>query len=95
MILSFNPQLLPSCTTTSLATNVNIGPSAICNSAISGNWNNLTTWSCDHVPLTCDQVIINPGHVITIDQSVQVQSVEIQQNGHLTIQEGNIKISNE
>ena len=47
------------------------------------------TWSCGHVPLTCDQVAINPGHVVTLTESVQVRGIEIRQNGQLAMQAGN------
>ena len=91
-ILAFNPTLLPECKTTSAAVNVDVSSGTLCESATSGAWNNVATWSCGHVPLTCDQVAINPGHVVTLSQSVQVRGVEIRQNGQLAVQGGNVLI---
>jgi len=56
-------------------------PGAVCESAASGAWNNAATWSCGHVPLSCDQVVA--GHVVTLSQSVQVRGVELRQNGQV------------
>lgn len=93
-ILAFNPTLLPECKTTSAAVNVDISSGTLCESATSGAWNNVATWSCGHVPLTCDQVAINTGHVVTLSQSVQIQALEIRQNGQLSMQGGNVLIQN-
>lgn len=91
-ILAFNPTLLPECKTTSAAVDVSISSGTLCETAASGAWNNVATWSCGHVPLTCDQVAINPGHVVTLSQSVQVRGIEIRQNGQLAVQGGNVLI---
>lgn len=91
-ILAFNPTLLPDCKATSAAVDVNISSGTLCESAANGAWNNVATWSCGHVPLTCDQVAINPGHVVTLSQSVQVRGVEIRQNGQLAMQGGTVLI---
>ncbi len=91
-ILSFNPTLLPDCKTISAAVNVSQNIGAVCESAGSGPWNDAATWSCGHVPLSCDQVVV--GHVVTLRQSVQVRGVEIRQNGQLAVQGGNVRLEN-
>lgn len=65
-----------------------------CESSASGAWNNVATWSCGHVPLPCNQVAINPGHVVTLSQPVQVRGIEIRQNAQLVTQGGNVMIQN-
>lgn len=91
-ILSFNPTLLPDCKTVSAAVNVSQNPGAVCESTGSGSWDNATTWSCGHVPLSCDQVVV--GHMVTLSQSVQVRGVDIRQNGQLAVQGGNVRLEN-
>ncbi|WP_373513426.1 YCF48-related protein [Persicitalea sp.] len=91
-ILSFNPTLLPDCKTTSAAVNVSLNPGAVCESKANGDWDNATTWSCGHVPLVCDQVVVS--HLVTLGQSVQVRAVEIQENGQLAVQGGNMRLEN-
>ena len=91
-ILSFDPTLLPDCKTTSAAVNVSQNPGAVCESTGSGNWNDAATWSCGHVPLSCDEVVVD--HVVTLSQSVQVRGVEIRQNGQLAVQGGNVRLEN-
>lgn len=91
-ILSFNPTLLPDCKTISSAVNVSQNPGAVCESMASSSWNDAATWSCGHVPLSCDQVVV--GHVVTLGQSVQVRVVEIRQNGQLAVQGGSVRLEN-
>ena len=91
-ILSFNPTLLPDCKTVSAAVNVSSTSGAVCESTASGAWNNAATWSCGHVPLSCDQVAV--GHVVTLSQSVQVRGVELRHNGQLAVQGGNVPVEN-
>ncbi|MPR36107.1 YCF48-related protein [Salmonirosea aquatica] len=91
-ILSFNPTLLPDCKATSEAVYVNVSSGTLCQTTTTGTWNNVATWSCGHVPLACDQVAINPGHVVTLTESVQVHGIEIRQDGQLLMQGGNVLI---
>jgi len=91
-ILTFSPALLPDCKATSAVVNVSISSGTLCETAGSGTWSNVATWSCGHVPLTCDQVAINPGHIVTLSQSVQVRNLEIRQNGQLSMESGNLLI---
>jgi photosystem II stability/assembly factor-like uncharacterized protein len=91
-ILAFNPTLLPNCKATSAAVEVSISPGTLCETAASGAWDNLATWRCGHIPLVCDQVAINPGHVVTLSQSVLVRGIEVRQNGQLSMQGGNVLI---
>ena len=93
-ILAFDPTLLPECKATSAAVNVSISSGTLCESAASGAWNNVATWSCGHVPMVCDQIIVNTGHIVTLNQSVQVRGIEIRQNGQLSTQGSNVMIQN-
>jgi hypothetical protein len=34
-----------------------------------GNWEDISTWSCNRVPLVTDDVIISPSHVVTINNA--------------------------
>lgn len=42
-------------------------PRDVCVSNGTGNWNTAGTWSCGHVPSSSDIVIINNGHIVTLD----------------------------
>ncbi len=37
-----------------------------CESLASGNWTTPATWSCGHVPTSCDAVVIKAGHVVSL-----------------------------
>jgi photosystem II stability/assembly factor-like uncharacterized protein len=93
-ILAFNPTLLPSCVTTSAEVNVSVTSGTICETTKSGSWNTLDTWNCGHIPRVCDQIVVNPGHIVTLSQSVQVKGIEIRQNGQLSTQGSNMMIQN-
>ncbi|WP_373331244.1 YCF48-related protein [Salmonirosea aquatica] len=94
VILTFNPTLLPACKTTSAAVNVSVTSGEVCESSTSGSWDNLATWNCGHIPRVCDQIVINPGHVVQLGQSVQVRGIEIRQNGQLSMQGKNALLQN-
>lgn len=93
-ILAFNPTLLPTCKATSATVNVSVTSGMVCETAKSGTWNTLSTWSCGHVPMVCDQIVVNAGHIVTLSQSVQVRGIEIRQNGQLSVLGGNVMIQN-
>ena len=93
-ILAFNPTLLPTCKATSAPVNITVTSGTVCETAASGTWTNLSTWSCGHIPMVCDQIVVNPGHVVTLSQSVQVRGIEIRQNGQLSVQGGNVLLQN-
>lgn len=40
---------------------------AACTSVATGNWGNMATWDCGHVPLATDDVTIVAGHIITMN----------------------------
>jgi hypothetical protein len=42
---------------------------ATCHSTGNGNWNNAATWSCGHVPVGGDSVIVLAGHTVSITQN--------------------------
>ncbi|MES2797484.1 MAG: fibronectin type III domain-containing protein [Bacteroidota bacterium] len=43
---------------------------SMCLSVKSGSWIDPTVWSCGRIPTNLDEVIINPTHVITIDENL-------------------------
>lgn len=51
----------------------------------SGNWSSPNTWSCNCVPGANDQVVIQSGHVITIDKVVGEEVKNIRINGAATL----------
>ncbi|GHB62270.1 hypothetical protein GCM10007390_15080 [Persicitalea jodogahamensis] len=54
-----------------------------CRSLSSGNWNEASRWSCGHVPLACEAVVISEGHTIALPTGIaKAKSVEIE-NGAL------------
>ena len=53
-----------------------------CASTKTGNWNDAATWTCGHVPLVSDDVIINAGHTVTVISGLyKAQSVAYQGQG--------------
>ncbi len=50
---------------------------------VSGDWNDLTHWSCGHVPGVDDDAIINIGSTVTVSSSAEVGSLSLS-NGTLT-----------
>jgi hypothetical protein len=44
----------------------------ICASIASGNWSAAATWSCGHVPLSIDDVVIASGHMVTLDTDAAI-----------------------
>ena len=57
-------------------------PAAICTSTGTGNWNTAATWSCGHVPLSADDVVIASGHTVTLDTDDAIASLTV--SGTLT-----------
>jgi hypothetical protein len=47
-------------------------PTTICTSVASGNWSAAATWSCGHVPLSTDDVVIASGHRVTLDTDAAI-----------------------
>ncbi len=60
-----------------------------CLTAQSGSWNVLSTWGCGKIPDEFDNVTIQTGHVVTLDQDRTVNTVILQAgsvldwNGHI------------
>lgn len=48
-----------------------------CTSLSSGNWNTASRWSCGHVPLAADAVVIGNGHAISVDTAAVGASLDI------------------
>ncbi len=42
-------------------------PEATCTSQSTGSWNTVGRWSCGHVPVAADAVVIASGHTVTLD----------------------------
>ena len=42
-----------------------------------GNWSSPTTWNCNCVPTSADDVIIEAGHIITVDAASQAKSINL------------------
>lgn len=59
-------------------------PDAICTSLSTGTWNTVARWSCGHVPVAADDVIIAAGHTVTLNTSpVTILSLTV--NGTLNM----------
>ncbi|MCC7301874.1 MAG: PKD domain-containing protein [Bacteroidia bacterium] len=58
-------------------------------SAQTGNWQQGTTWSPPGIPQPGDDVIINNGHTVTVNQSVDCNSLTVGQGTSGTLQIGN------
>lgn len=54
-----------------------------CSSTKSGNWNDVTVWSCNFIPTSLDNIIILAGHVVSIPSSYSAFSKNIEINGEL------------
>lgn len=55
-----------------------------CASLSSANWNAASTWSCGRVPTSCDTVLINDGHTVTITiPNAVAQQVQFGANAQL------------
>lgn len=57
---------------------------ATCNSTGTGNWSNISTWSCGHVPISTDDVSILTGHTVSYDGSSTVLSLTTAGTGTLS-----------
>ncbi len=64
------------------------------NSIASGNWNEPGTWDCGCVPTFQDDVNINSGHEITINQDVNFTSIFIDTAAVLTAENGVVRSIN-
>lgn len=53
-------------------------PCSACQSLKSGSWQDVSVWDCGHIPLACDQVVIKPGHVVTLNETADTQRMTIQ-----------------
>ncbi len=59
-----------------------------CRSLSSGNWHEASRWSCGHVPLACEAVIISEGHTISLPTGIaEAKSIEIENGGLLDMAE--------
>lgn len=53
-----------------------------CQSLKSGSWQDTSVWDCGHIPLACDQVVIKPGHIVTLNAMADAQRMTIQGKLH-------------
>lgn len=95
-IITANTNYFGSCTTSSCNINYRI-PATIqatpcsagstISSLQSGNWSDISTWSCLRTPLSTDNVIITEGHVINLlPANYTIKNITL--NGNLIFQEG-------
>ena len=56
-----------------------------CSSVKSGDWDDPTTWSAGRVPIFTDDVVISPGHVILLNSTGYLKSLNL--NGELQVGE--------
>lgn len=52
----------------------------------SGNWTDVTTWSCNRVPTSADAVYIDNGHTVSVNQAGQVAKRIVYRGGTLRFQ---------
>jgi hypothetical protein len=43
----------------------------------SGNWSSPTTWDCNCVPTSIDNVVIDTPHTVTVDAASQAKSINL------------------
>jgi uncharacterized protein (DUF1501 family) len=65
-----NSLLLNSFATTSLFSDT-------CESVATGDWQTAATWTTGSVPTSADRILVNPGHVVTLNQTVTVKQARI------------------
>lgn len=62
-------------------------------SVTSGNWNDPSIWSSNTVPICTDTVVINAGHVVSVNTPANnAQIVTVQYAGNLVINSGSLTI---
>ena len=72
---------------------INCSPDYV-DSAQSGSWQNSSTWSCGINPTVTDNIIINQGHVVNLNQQVTANNLTLK--GILNyLQGGKIKLGNQ
>jgi hypothetical protein len=81
-VSSFRPVIANYATTTSdhYATTSRfeyIAPPSIVSIVPTGNWSSPTTWSCNCVPTSADNVVIETGHTITVDAASQAKTLNL------------------
>ena len=54
---------------------------SVVESVNSGNWDNPSTWNCNCVPTATDEVIVQTGHTVTLNQNATVKYLRV--NGNL------------
>jgi hypothetical protein len=53
----------------------------------SGNWNNVNTWSCMCIPASCNNVIVDVGHLVTIPGNITGKLQNLTVKGEVYIKE--------
>ena len=81
-INSFRPVITNYSTTTSdhyatVARYEYIAPPSIVSIVPTGNWSSPSTWNCNCVPTSADNVVIESGHTITVDAASQAKSLNL------------------
>jgi hypothetical protein len=81
-VASLRPTITDYATTTSdhyatVARYEYIAPPVITSIVPTGNWSSPSTWSCNCVPTSADNVVIETGHTITVDAASQAKSLNL------------------
>jgi hypothetical protein len=64
------------------------------NTLQTGNWDNISTWSCNRLPISTDVITINSGHTVTVLNGVSATLRLLQLLGTVNVQTGgNFNIS--
>ena len=59
----------------------------------SGQWNSLNSWSCGRLPIATDDIYINTGHIIKLENYIgNAKSIFL--NGTLQYINGNVRVNN-
>lgn len=56
----------------------------------SGNWNNPFIWRCGIIPSINDSAVVSAGHFVTLNNSVQVRKLYIENGGSVTLNDSSI-----
>jgi hypothetical protein len=81
-VASLRPTITDYATTTSdhyatIARYEYIAPPVITSIVPTGNWSSPSTWSCNCVPTSADNVVIETGHIVTVDAASQAKSLNL------------------
>jgi hypothetical protein len=70
--------------------NKTLCPNTSLESSATGNWTINSTWNCPQVPQAIHDVIINPSHVISLQQNTTSSVGKVTNNGQLILENGSM-----